>query len=75
MKLGQVTLSALIASTLIAAPVAANAAPLPVARTSTSVEGEQLRGAGFGLVIAAIIAALVVLIAVSDEDEDLPRSP
>ncbi len=73
MKILNATLSALVASSLLAAPIAAQAAP--VARTSTPAEGEQLAGFGWGWIFAALIVVGVVLIIVSDSDEDDPVSP
>jgi hypothetical protein len=73
MKILNATLSALVASSLLAAPIAAQAAP--VARTSTPAKGEQLAGFGWGWIFAAAIVIGVILIVISDEDEDLPHSP
>ena len=48
----------------------------PAARTASPVgETEGLAGAGFAWIIAALIAAGVVAIVVTDDDEDLPTSP
>jgi hypothetical protein len=72
MKILNATLSALVASSLIAAPIAAQAAP---ARTSTPAKGEQLAGFGWGWIFAALVVIGVILIVVSDSDEDAPHSP
>ena len=73
MKLGKVVASALVASSLISAPVVAQAAPLD--RTASAVEGENLGGWGLGLPLAVIIAILAIIIAISDNDENRPFSP
>ena len=72
MKFGRLTLSALAASTLVAAPVVAQAAAV-ADRDSAEFTGEQLRG-GLGIPIAVLIALAVALIIISDSDED-PSSP
>jgi hypothetical protein len=79
MKLGRVTLSALLASTLVAAPVAASAAPVAGSRSSAEVEGEGQIVPGVGLLgslfLVVVVIAVGYLAFVEDEDEDLPRSP
>ena len=74
MKLRDAALSTLIASTLIGAPVVAQAASATTARAAADVEGEQLAGMSWGVALAAIIAIVVGVIIISDSDED-PASP
>jgi hypothetical protein len=79
MRLGRLTLSALLASTLVGAPVVASAAPVAGSRTSTDIEGEGqlIPGAGIWgtLILVAVVVAVGYLAFVEDEDEDLPTSP
>ena len=76
MKSSQVGLSAFVATSLIAAPVAAAAAPVDGTRSSAAVEGEALGGGmGPAWLIAALIAAALITVVVSDGDEDRPVSP
>ena len=75
MKLGKVLASAAVASSLISAPVAAQAASAENARLDTAVEGESLRG-GFIIPLVAIIAIILGIIFLADgSDDDLPHSP
>jgi hypothetical protein len=64
----------MVASSLVAAPVAAQAAQ-PVARAATDVRGESLHG-GFIIPLLAIIAVILgILVLVEDDDDTLPHSP
>jgi len=72
-KPGIVSLSALLAISLVSAPVAASAAP--VARTGSETGGEGLAGLGAAWLVAAVIVAALVIVVLSDSDEDLPTSP
>ena len=76
MKLAKAATSALIASTLVASPLAVQAAPLE--RASADVQGENLRG-GFIIPLIALIAIILGLCAATDvcggDDDDLPTSP
>ena len=74
MKFGKTVLSAAIASSLVAAPTMAAAAPAE--RTASPAAGEELAGAGsLAWIIAVLVAAGVIAVIVSDEDEDAPTSP
>ena len=76
MKLSKV-LAAVIATSLVSAPVVAQAAAANVeqSRAGTQVEGENLRG-GFIIPLVAIIAIILgILAATNDDDSDLPHSP
>ena len=73
MKILNAALSALVGSTLIAAPIAAHAAP--VARSGSDVKGQQLAGFGWGWIFAVLVVVGVILIVVSDSDENAPLSP
>lgn len=71
MKLRRASLSTLVASSLLAAPVVASAAPVATDRSGSPVEGESLTG-GLGaawLVAAILVASLGILIFSDDEDE------
>jgi hypothetical protein len=71
MKMKQ-ALAALAATSLVVAPVAAQAA---VARTATPVEdAENLRG-GWLVPVVAIIAILLGILAITNGGDDLPSSP
>ena len=73
MKLGRALASVAVATSLLAAPVAAQAAA--PARLSSDVDGEQLRG-GFIIPLIALIAIILGLLAAThDDDDDLPHSP
>jgi hypothetical protein len=74
MILGKVLASVAVATSLVAAPVAAQAATAEL-RTSADIEGESLRG-GWVIPLIAIIAIILgILAATHDSDEDLPHSP
>ena len=66
--------SALLATTLIAAPVVAQAAPTAHARTSTKVEAEQFRG-GMLIPLIAAIAIIVGVILIARHKDNTPASP
>ncbi|HYD25551.1 MAG TPA: hypothetical protein VEB68_12220 [Croceibacterium sp.] len=72
--------SALVATSLIGAPVVAQAAAAEQARLSADLEGEQLRG-GFIIPLIALIAIILGICAATDicgggdNDDDLPHSP
>ena len=67
--------TALAAISLVSAPVVAQAAPASVeqARVGSEVEGESLRG-GLLLPLAALIAAILAIILVTDGGDE-PVSP
>ena len=74
MRFGRIIASALVATSVVAAPIAAQAAA-PAPRMDSEVTGENFHG-GFIiplLALAAVILGIIVL--VSDDDEDLPHSP
>ena len=75
MKLSKV-LAAVVATSLVSAPVVAQAAPAQVeqARAGTKVEGENLRG-GFIIPLVAIIAIILGILAATGGDGDRPHSP
>ena len=75
MKLNK-ALAALVATSLIGAPVVAQAAAADVAqsRVGTDVEGENLRG-GFIIPLIALIAIILGILAATGGDDDLPTSP
>ena len=74
MKLGKALASLAVATSLVSAPVVAQAAVADV-RSATEVEGENLRG-GFIIPLIAIIAVILgILAATNDDDDDLPISP
>lgn len=74
MKMSKALASFAVATSLVAAPVAAQASPAEL-RTATEVEGENLRG-GFIIPLIAIIAIILgILAATSGGDDDRPHSP
>lgn len=76
MKLSN-ALAAVVATSLVTAPIAAQAATAQVsqARAGSDVEGENLRG-GFIIPLIAIIAIILgILAATNDDDDELPSSP
>ena len=76
MKILNAALSAFVGSSLIAAPIAAQAATAANARHAAPVSGEELRG-GFVIPLVALIAIIlgVLAIALKDGDETRPHSP
>lgn len=77
MKSSQIALSAFVATSLVSAPVVASAAPVQASRAGSAVEGEALAaGMGPAWLVAALIAAVLITVVVSDgDDEDSPVSP
>jgi hypothetical protein len=72
MKLNKALASFAVATSLVAAPVAAQAATADL-RTGTEVEGENLRG-GFIIPLIALVA-VVLGILVATGGDDAPHSP
>ncbi len=74
MRIAKSMLASAAALGLVAAPIAAQAAP---ARTATPVDqNEKLAGGGMLLYVAAAAAAIALIIIVSSDDENkLPVSP
>ncbi len=74
MKLGKALASLAVATSLVAAPVVAQATTAEL-RTATEVEGENLRG-GFIIPLIALIAVILgVLAATSGGGDAAPHSP
>lgn len=75
MKLAGTFGSALAAATLMASPIAAQAAA-PASRSGDDVQGENLRG-GFIIPLIAIVAVILGIIVAVDNGRhhDLPTSP
>ena len=77
MKLGKALASVAVATSLLTAPIAAQAAAVD-ARLSSDVDGEQLRG-GFIIPLIALIAVILGLCLGTNicggDDDDLPTSP
>ena len=78
MKIAKSALMSLVATGLVAAPVAAQAAP--VRASSTVSESEELAGGSALLYLAVLAAAAFLVLVVADEDsfddvDDLPASP
>ena len=74
MKMNE-ALAAVVAASLVGAPVAAQAAAVDAARTSSPVaEGENIKG-GWFLPALAIIAILLGIVAIANNGNDLPTSP
>ena len=73
MKLGKALASVAVATSLLAAPVAAQASAAEL-RTGTEVEGENLRG-GFIIPLVALIAVILGILAATSGGDDPPSSP
>ena len=73
MKLNKALASVAVAASLVAAPIAAQAAPAEL-RTGSDVEGENLRG-GFLIPLVAVVAVLLGILALTGGDSDAPESP
>jgi len=75
MKLLRTSLSALAASSLLAVPIAASAAPVAVDRSGSAVDGESLTGGlGAAWLVAAVLVGVLGILIFDDGDED-PVSP
>ena len=72
MKLARSLVAAFAATSLIGAPVLA--APVNAERTSTAADGENVRGNNLLLPFAALIAAILAVILLTDGG-DQPVSP
>jgi len=72
----KMTLAAIVAASLVGAPVAAQAATAQAARTSSPVaDSENIQG-GWFIPALAIIAVLLGILAITNGgDGDLPHSP
>jgi hypothetical protein len=69
------TLATLVGISLVGAPVVAQAAAAPAARTGSPVaEGENIQG-GWFLPVLAILAVLLGIVVMVDNGDDLPTSP
>jgi hypothetical protein len=74
MKIKQ-ALAALIATSMVTAPVVAQAAAAQDARIASPVDdAENLRG-GFVIPLIAVIAILLGILAATSGGDDLPHSP
>ena len=73
MKLGKVLASVAVATSLVAAPVVAQAAP-PNCGPAPTVEGENLRG-GFIIPLIALIAIILGILAATGGNSDAPAQP
>ena len=74
MKMKQ-AFAALAATSLVATPVAAQAAAADVARTASPVEDSEHLQGGWLVPGLAIIAILLGVLAITSGDDDLPTSP
>jgi hypothetical protein len=73
MTLRKVIASVAVSTSLVTAPVVAQAAPAEL-RTGTEVEGENLRG-GFIIPLIAIVAIILGILALTGDGDDEPHSP
>jgi hypothetical protein len=75
MKLSKV-LAAVVATSLVSAPVVAQAAAAEVdqSRVGAEVDGENLRG-GFIIPLIAIVAIILGILAATGGDDEEPTSP
>ena len=74
MRLGRVLTSVAIGTSLVGAPVVAQAAAAQQARIGSEVEGENLRG-GFIIPLIALVAIILGILAATGDDDDPPTSP
>ncbi len=69
------TLAALVATSLVGAPIVAQAAAAEAARVGSPVgETENLRG-GWVVPLIAVVAVLLGILVLIDDGNDLPTSP
>ena len=66
---------ALVALSLVSAPVASSAAAVEGSRIGTAVEGEQLGGHPLAWAMAALIAVVTGILIFNDDDDEAPVSP
>lgn len=76
MRISKVLASGLVATSLISAPIAVQAATAEAGRIGAGIEGEQQAG-GFPFLIVLVVIAvgLGIYFAVDDDGDDLPTSP
>ena len=75
MNLAKKFASVWVAASLVAAPLAAQAAESAApARTGSEVQGENLRG-GFIIPVIALIAVILGVLALTGGNNDRPHSP
>jgi len=75
MNLAKKFASVWVAASLVAAPLAAQAAESAApARTGSEVQGENLRG-GFIIPLIAVIAVILGILALTGGNNDRPHSP
>ena len=73
MKLGKALASVAVATSLLAAPIAAQATVTEL-RSATEVEGENIRG-GFIIPLVAVVAIILGILAATGGGSDAPHSP
>jgi hypothetical protein len=75
MRLSRVLTSAAVATSLVSAPVVAQAAMAE--RSVATIEGESLNGdnTGFIIPVVVLVAIIFAVLAFDDDDDDLPNSP
>ena len=73
MTMGKMLASLAIATSLVTAPVVAQASPADV-RTNPAVEGEEISG-GFFIPLLAVVAVILGLLAATSGGGDEPTSP
>jgi hypothetical protein len=74
MKISKALASLAVATSLVAAPVMAQASTAEL-RTATEVEGENLRG-GFIIPLIALVAVILgIVVLAGGGDDDAPTSP
>jgi hypothetical protein len=66
---------AVAAVSMVAAPVAATAAPLADLRAASAVEGESEAAASWVLILFGLAAAIGGIVAIADGSDDSPTSP
>lgn len=66
---------AFAAVSMVAAPVAATAAPLADLRVASEIEGENQEGASWVLILFGVAAAIGGIVAIADGSDNSPTSP
>lgn len=76
MNLAKKFASVWVAASLIAAPLAAQAAESAApARVGSEVQGENLGGGGWVIPLLAVVAIVLGILAMTGGDNDRPHSP
>lgn len=76
MRFGKISLAAIAAVSMVAAPIVAQAAPA-VERAATELQGESKLKGSTGIILALLAAAAIIagIVVAADNEDDLPTSP